>query len=827
MQEKIAMNEAQWGGRPHVWSERAPLLAPARLRPVRRRYHHNVCRRFCTIALSSILIATLVSMLFSAFVDPDYRYGPDHPWLTSMRGNLTKEELKALLIGIPSSHMASKWSRHYTSGPHLAGANYSLAAWTRDKWEEFGIMSHIVDYDVYLNYPLGHRLAMLNGTNSNAKAMAKWEVAYEASLIEDVLEEDPTSGLQDSIPTFHGYSASGNVTAPFVYVNYGTYQDFADLVAANVSIEGKIAIARYGEIFRGLKIQRAQELGMVGVVLFTDPGDDGEMTEENGIAQYPNGPARQASSVQRGSAQFLSIAPGDPTTPGYPSKPGVPRHSTDHVLPKIPSIPISYKDALPILKSLNGIGLKSSDLNKHWTRNEGLRYKGVEYNIGPSPDSLVLNLYNQQEYVTTPLWNVIGVINGSISDEVVIIGNHRDAWVAGGAGDPNSGSAVMMEVIRAFGEVVKAGWKPLRTIVFASWDGEEYALIGSTEWVEEYLPWLSATNVAYVNVDIGVSGSEFIASAAPVLDKVLIDATKQVRSPNQTAHGQTIGDVWDGRITTMGSGSDFTAFQDFAGVPCIDMGFSQGIRDPVYHYHSNYDSFHWMEKYGDPGFKYHKAISQLLAVLVAELVDSPLIPFNATDYAVALGSYVKQASKKLEALENGVSLLDLNSEPYSKDELAHLRASTFNQNRQHPHHQDILVSDNKGGVETVRKALDILLLRIHELREHSARLDLKSESLSFKLLHNSIPWWKFWEWLKLIYDIRKTNSTYKTLERNFLFEGGLDGRPWFKHVVFAPGRWTGYAGGKFLYLLFSVSLCSEQSFPLDILEVYYYTNIRY
>ncbi len=410
-------------------------------------------------------------------------------------------------------------------------------------------------------------------------------MTFEATLTEDVLEEDPTTQLENSIPTFHGYSASGNVTGSFVYVNYGTFWDFEDLLRANVSLEGKIAIARYGGIFRGLKLKRAEELGMIGCVLYSDPGDDGDITEEKGHKTYPSGPARNPSSVQRGSVQYLSIGPGDPTTPGYPSKPGVPRQPVDGVLTSIPSLPISYAEALPILKALNGHGPQAKNINEYWTRNTGLGYKGVKYNIGPSPDNLVLNLVSQQNYTITPMWDVIGIINGTIPDEVVVVGNHRDAWIIGGAGDPNSGSAVLNEVIRSFGEALDQGWKPLRTIVFASWDGEEYGLVGSTEWVEEYLPWISATNVAYVNVDVGVRSPSFSASAAPLLHSLLYEVTALVPSPNQTIQGQTVRDLWDGHISTMGSGSDFTAFQDYAGVPSLDMGFGGSSDEaPVYQY---------------------------------------------------------------------------------------------------------------------------------------------------------------------------------------------------------------------------------------------------
>lgn len=771
--------------------ERSPLLGTAtvRLRPVHRHYRHNVCRRFCAIALCSIVIYSILSSFFMIAFDPDFDHGNWFPF--SARGNLTHEQLQEILLRVPSAKMAKKWSKYYTSGPHLTGQNYSQAVWTQERWAEFGVQSEIVSYDVYLNYPVDHRLAMLKKGKKDSSDASTWKVSYEASLTEPVLDEDSTSGLEDRIPTFHGYSANGNVTAPFVYVNYGTYQDYDDLVKANVSLEGKIAIARYGGIFRGLKVKRAQELGMVGVVLFTDPGDDGDVTAEKGVAEYPDGPARHPRSVQRGSAQFLSIAPGDPTTPGYPSKPGAPRQPTDHVMAKIPSIPISFADAVPILQALNGHGPNSADFNKYWTMNQGLSYKGVDYNIGPSPDDVILNLYNEQNYVTTPLWNVIGVINGTIPDEVIVIGNHRDAWIAGGAGDPNSGSAVIMETIRAFGEALNAGWKPTRTIVFASWDGEEYALIGSTEWVEEYLPWLSAASVAYVNVDVGTAGPRFTTAAAPLLNKVLREATHLVPSPNQTVAGQTIGDLWDGHIRTMGSGSDFTAFQDFAGIPCIDMGFKGGPTDPVYQYHSNYDSFHWMETYGDPGFKYHKAMAQLLSVITAELADSAVVPLNATDYADALASYVNTIEDKL-AHVTGEAELNIASLA-AEEEILSLRAST--------HNPDMSITGGSSGA--LKLTLVELRRSIGELREKAVELDERSARLEAKA-NEHIPWWKFWEWLHLMIAIRRTNGQYKHLERHFLYPEGLDGRPWFKHVVFAPGIWTGYAGATFPGLVESI-----------------------
>jgi len=358
-------------------------------------------------------------------------------------------------------------------------------------------------------------------------------------------------------------------------------------------------------------------------------------------------------------------------------------------------------------------------------------------------------LVNEQEYVTTPLWNVIGIINGTISDEVIVLGNHRDAWVAGGASDPNSGSAALNEVIRSFGEALKAGWKPFRTIVFASWDGEEYGLVGSTEWVEEFIPWLSGSAVAYLNVDVGTKGKHFSAAASPLLNKLIYNVTGSVPSPNQTTRGQTVGDIWDGRIRTMGSGSDFTAFQDFAGIPSLDLGFGNGPNDAVYHYHSNYDSFHWMDKYGDAKWHYHVTITKIWALLAARLSETPILPLSAADYARGLKTYLESVKEKATAFSDDSGF-------------------TF-------HFLD------KGTAKFQKAAV---------------KFDAYTAELSERVGEN-IPWWKWWKKVKLYYEVRRANQKYKLLERKFLYPRGLDNRPWFKHIVFAPGRWTGYAGATY------------------------------
>lgn len=287
--------------------EQTPLIQTVTVRRRTPRYSRSTLRRFCSIALGSTLILIAILFLLPLAILPrgDDGLSSYLPWATPFptswphSAGISFHDLQQILLETPNPDRARTWSQYYTAGPHLAGKNLSQAVWTRDRWQEFGVESDIVAYDVYINYPLSHRLALLKHGN----------VQYEASLEEDILPEDPTTSLPDRIPTFHGYSATGNVTAPYVFVNFGTYKDFEDLQAANIPLKGKIALAKYGGIFRGLKVKRAQELGMVGVVIYSDPQEDGEVTEKNGHKPYPEGPARNPSSVQRGSTQYISMLP--------------------------------------------------------------------------------------------------------------------------------------------------------------------------------------------------------------------------------------------------------------------------------------------------------------------------------------------------------------------------------------------------------------------------------------------------------------------------------------------------------------------------------------
>ncbi|KAI9894102.1 MAG: hypothetical protein M1814_004873 [Vezdaea aestivalis] len=768
-------------------TEQTPLIAIVRVSPPRQRYTHHRIRRCSTFLISLMLIIGALVFLFP-FVFHAILHATEHltghhihgylPWSKPYPAGwphtkgISLDDLIDIMTDNPDAGQIREYSQYYTSGPHLVGKNLSQALWTRDRWREFGIENtNLASYDIFLNYHVDHRLALYEKEAGNASVQdQQWTLKFEAGLEEDVLEEDSTSGLDDRIPTYHAYSANGNVTAPYVFVNYGTYQDYDDLIKANITLKDKIALVKYGRIYRGLKVTRAEELGMAGVIMYSDPGDDGNVTAEMGEKEYPHGKARQPSSVQRGSVALLNRGMGDPTTPGYASKPGVPRKVPGHEVPKIPSIPISYQDALPLLKALNGHGPNVSSFNKYWNGG-GLGYKGVEYNIGPSPDSLAINLFNQQEYVTTPIWNVIGVINGTFSDEVVVIGNHRDAWIAGGAGDPNSGTAVLAEMVRSFGLALQTGWKPRRTIVFASWDGEEYALLGSSEWVEgkvklhwkidctfgtnvilEYLPWLSGAAVAYLNVDVAVSGPNFIVASNPLMNKLVDEIVKQVSVENENGSKSTVESYWDHKFKTLGSGSDFAAFQHFAGVPSFDLSFHAGPMDAVYHYHSNYDSFHWMDTFGDPSWKYHVAMTKTWSLLALACAEIAVIPFKLDDYSSAIKTYVRELKEKISAARDDNESL----EPLS-NQLSHLEHAAY------------------------------------QLHETAKAVEKDHDDIRGKVLEE-IPWWKWWETVALFFRVLRANQKIKQFDRNFLYAPGLDERHQFKHVLYAPGFWTGYAG---------------------------------
>ncbi|CAG9940948.1 unnamed protein product [Clonostachys rosea f. rosea IK726] len=630
-------------------------------------------------------------------------------------------EHETILVNSFDNVTLDQWSNYYGHQNKLAGLGYEAAQWTADRFRENGFETRLDEYQVFLTYPLKQELSVTwaNGTSE------------PVNLAEPVLEEDDVTGRPDNQPTFHGFSGSGTGTGEFIYAGRGTLLDFQRLDELGVEIKGKIAIMRYGGPFRGLKVKNAEQFGAVGAIIYSDPGDDGNITAANGYDHYPNGPARHPNSVQKGSTLFLSSRPGDPTTPGYASHEGVPRASHEDVVPGIPSLPLSFASAQPLLKALNGHGSTAAEVNRtRWVG--GL---DVDYSTGPAP-GVTLTITNEMEEKITPIWNVIGYINGSNPEDTVVLGNHRDTWMIGGNGDPNSGSAIVVELTKAVKKLVDSGWKPKRNLVVASWDAEEYGLIGSTEWVEDNANWLTETAVAYLNIDVGVSGPHVDLSATPELHQIGGELFKKVIFPNKGAYNETLYDSWvrdyEGIVGVLGSGSDYTSFLHY-GISSLDVGSGGGPNDPIWHYHSNYDSYHWMSTFGDPGFHQHAAVGQYLSLLIFHLLDDQVLPIDVQNYAVELRAYRDDLIEVIDQYGATIDLTDLSD---AIEEFA-LRA------------------------EEVKK-LEVSALGLHDEAQ-----------------------------------IQLANSKYRDFQRGFVSQGGLPDREFFRHVVNAPGLDTGYAAVTF------------------------------
>ena len=620
---------------------------------------------------------------------------------------------------VPNPQSAREHLRRLTVEPHIAGTkeDYATALYVRDQLRAFGLNAELKEYDVWMNYPNTPSVLELITTRRQP-----------LSVREAVVPRDPTSSDRRITPLFNGYSASGDVTAPLVYANYGLPNDYDDLKKSGVDVKGKIVIVRYGNSFRGVKAKVAEDHGAIGCIIYSDPADDGYMQGD----VYPKGPWRPVASGQRGSVQYLFDYPGDPLTPGKPAIPGVPRLKPEEAtdLTRIPVQPIAYDVAKTMLAPLKG----------------PVRPKGFQgglpfpYHLGGTNDVKV-HLKTDMDYKTRTIWDVITRIDGNEEkDRWVILGNHRDAWVFG-AVDPNSGTSTMLEVARGFGQLLKAGWKPRRTIVLCSWDAEEYGLIGSTEWAEELAPELKEKAVAYLNLDVAVAGAHFGASSVPSLWKLIRSVTREVKDPKT---GKSVYEEWqdhareerseeekvtggEARIAPLGSGSDYTPFLQHLGIASTDMSFGgdYGV------YHSAYDSFYWMDHFGDPGFRYHVAAAQIWGTLAMRLADADGLPFNYMDYASQVREFFTEALK-LARLRNLAGSLDDKSMTAAIDDFAR-EAERVEKNR-----QDAIRNSDRA-------------------------------------------------------KLAKINDALVQAERQFIDERGLRGRAWYKHEIYAPGFYTGYA----------------------------------
>jgi len=619
---------------------------------------------------------------------------------------------------MPDPKSAREHLRLLTLVPHIAGTkeDYDTAVYVRDQLRSYGLPAELKEYEVWLNYPKSPTVLELI-TNRRQQLNTR----------EAVVPGDPTSSNPKITPLFNGYSANGDVTAPVVYANYGLPPDYDELKKAGVDVKGKIVIVRYGNSFRGVKAKVAEDHGAIGCIIYSDPEDDGYMQGD----VYPKGPWRPVASGQRGSVQYLFDYPGDPLTPGRPAIPGEPRLKPEEAtdLTRIPVQPIAYDVAKTILSQLKGPVRPSRGFQG------GLPFA---YHVGGTNDVKV-RLKTDMDYKQRKIWDVVTRIDGNEEkDRWVVLGNHRDAWVFG-AVDPNSGSSTMLEVGHGFGELLKQGWKPRRTIILCSWDAEEYGLIGSTEWAEEMANDLKEKAVAYLNLDAAVSGTNFGASSVPSLWKLLRAATRDVKDPKT---GKSVYQQWqdrshenrpegentgEARIDALGSGSDYTPFLQHLGVPSTDMGFNgdYGV------YHSAYDSFYWMDHFGDPGFVYHVAAAQLWGTLAMRLADADGLSLDYTDYASQVREYFTEAMR-LARIRNLAASLDEKAMTSAIDDFAK-------------------------EAERVEKA-----------RQDAIRSSDRAK-------------------------LAKINDALIKTERQFTDERGLRGRAWYKHEIYAPGVFTGYA----------------------------------
>jgi N-acetylated-alpha-linked acidic dipeptidase len=554
-------------------------------------------------------------------------------------------------LAVPDPALAREHLKRLTGAPHWASSpeDYQTALYVADKFKAAGLATEIVPYRVQMNKPV--KILVEAFAAGGARIMSGPTPEHVDPSVDG---GDPFQDDKRILPAFSGSSPSGDVTGVVVYANYGTLADFKRLEAMGVQVRDRIVLVRYGANFRGVKVYLAQQRGAKGVLIYSDPADDGSARGD----VYPKGPYRPESAVQRGSAQFLPIFPGDPTTPGYASVPDlpdskrVPPGKAQIAQPSIPVNPLSFKDAEPILEAMGGPSVPAN-----WQGGGGFNYR-----LGAKGKKAVkVHMHLEQEIALRTIWDVIGTIpgtggpgtGGAERDDLVIAGNHRDAWVYG-AVDPNSGTAAMLEAVHGLGELLKSGWRPRRTLLVASWDAEEEGLIGSVEWVEQH-PELMRRTVAYLNTDVGVSGPSFSAAAVPSLKEFVSDVTREVPSPlGGTVHEQWRLDqqrahpkepvVWP-RIDALGSGSDYTPFLQHAGVAATDIG-SNG---PYGVYHSAFDDFNWFVKNADPDFLYEQQQARVFGLEMLHMADADVLPMDFGAYGTEVVGYLAETSKKAEA----------------------------------------------------------------------------------------------------------------------------------------------------------------------------------
>ena len=661
----------------------------------------------------------------------------------------TQTNLEAQFDAVLNPQNLDDWMKHMSSKPHHVGSPWSKqnAEFIAEKFESWGFETEIETFDVLMPFPIIRKLEMV-GPNK-----------VSLQLKEPAFDEDATSGItKDLLPGFNAFSADGDVTAELVYVNYGIPADYEELERLGIKVEGKIILARYGGSWRGIKPKVAREKGAIGCILYSDPKDDGYFQGD----VYPDGPYRMEHGLQRGSVLDMPLYPGDPLTPGYGAKPDVERLAIEDAptIMKIPVMPISYADALPLLKALEGPVAPAS-------------WRGalpVTYHIGPGPIKVHLQL--KFDWGLRRAYNPVAKLKGSVyPDEWIMRGNHHDGW-AQGAADPISGMVSLMEEARAIGELVKTGWRPKRTLVYAGWDAEEPGLLGSTEWVEYHLDEIQEKMVVYINTDgtgvgfMGVSGShsleKFVNEVASEVKDPVQDVTlkKRIRSRLRIS-GNKDAERDDLRIYPLGSGSDYTAFIHHAGVPALNIGF--GGESGGGSYHSIFDSYDHYKRFSDGDYIYGTTLAKVNGRLVLRLSEADILPFRFMNMAENIGTFI-ESNKKLAKT---------------------VAEKTKRRNR--------LLNEKAFTISANPKKTYLPPKRLDDVPEfdftplEAAHQRLKTSAMNYEKALSSMKKGSMSAEIKI-----QVNRLLKDVEQAMTREEGLPRRNWFKNMIYAPGYYTGY-----------------------------------
>jgi len=705
-------------------------------------------RRLAALGLVFALISS--SFSFAAEESSLAGYAP--------RSSQAERDWEAKFRAIPDPGNLRAYMQRMSARPHHVGSPYDKdnAEWILAHFKEWGLDAHIETFHVLFPTPKFRLLEMTEPTKFTAK------------LEEPALAVDPTSNQKsEQLPTYNAYSIDGDVTAPLVFVNYGLPEDYEKLDRLGISVKGAIVIAKYYHSWRGVKPKVAAEHGAIGCLIYSEPRDDGYGQDD----VFPQGPMRNPDGVQRGSVMdFASSNPGDPLTPGVGATENAKRLAVKDApsLTKIPVLPISYGDAQPLLAALKG-----PMAPEEWRG--GLP---IPYHVGPGPAKVHLKL--EFNWDIKPVYDVIAKIPGSEApDEWIIRGNHHDAWV-NGAEDPVSGQAPLLEEARALGTLVKQGWKPRRTIIYAAWDGEEPMLLGSTEWVEQHADELRQHAAVYLNSDgndrgfLGMGGShsleQFINGVArdiedpetklTVWQRVQLAKIAGAKSPEDR---KEVRDRADLRIGDLGSGTDFTGFLDHLGIATLDLGY--GGEDQQGIYHSIYDDFYWYTHFSDYDFVYGRALSQTVGTAVIRLADAEVLPFEFTDFADAIQKYTKELKKLLADKQEEIRERNKEiEEGVFKATLDPRRPTVAPLKEEVPPFLNFAPLEN---------AADSLAHSAEHYRQAMAQKHAEFGAMDAGLL-------------------KSLNEKLIESERKLTSEEGLPRRPWYKHLLYAPGVYSGY-----------------------------------